>query len=312
MFQSALAAAADPRTATDRRAWHQAQAAEGPDEQLAAQLERSADQARARGGFAQAAVFLERAVAMTPDPIALSRRALAAAHAEYLAGDFAGALVLNVSLARDTYLEAVAAALFVGRLATKEDLVTVARAALAAPAAAAPRASDLLLDGLATLVAAGDQDGAPLVRRALAEFCRADLAPEEAIRWLWLACRAAIDVWDFERWDLISRRLVGLARRSGAVVALPLALMARVGMDLLLGDLPAARAAQEESEAVLQATGSRLAPYGRMLLLAWQGARQEAGTVITSTLREVRSRGEGQGLAAAYQSQAVLLNGLGR
>jgi DNA-binding CsgD family transcriptional regulator len=355
-----LAEAIDPHPASDRRAWHQAQAAERPDEQLASQLERSADLAQARGGFAQAAVFLERAAAMTPDPRRRAQRALAAARAQYLAGDFAGALAsvvaartgpldefgladtdllhaqvafavgrggdapplllnaakqlepLNVRLARDTYLEAIAAAQFAGRLASTDDVLAVAQAALAAPPADTPRATDSLLDGLATLIAQGYEAGAPLVKRALAEFSRPDLAQEEAIRWLWLAARVAIDVWDFERWDLLSGRLVALARESGAVVALPLALTVRTGVDLYAGDLATVTAMQDEVEAINQATGSHLAPYPRVLLLAWQGAEEEATALIDSTLREVRSRGEGQGLAVAYEAQAVLLNGLGR
>ena len=90
----ALAEATDPATDPDRRAWHRSQTTLSPDEAIAAELERSADRARARGGFVAASAMLERAAHLTPDPARRARRALAAAWAKRDAGQLDAALGL--------------------------------------------------------------------------------------------------------------------------------------------------------------------------------------------------------------------------
>jgi hypothetical protein len=105
----ALAAVTDPVADPDRRAWHRAEAATGPDEQVAAELERSADRARRRGGWASGAAFLERAAALTPGEDDRGRRMLAAAEDRLVAGEASAARAL-LSMAAPLLVDELAGA----------------------------------------------------------------------------------------------------------------------------------------------------------------------------------------------------------
>lgn len=357
----ALAEVTDPTRDADRRAWHLAQAASGPDDTIAAELEQSAGRAQARGGLAAAAAFLERSARLTLDPAPRAARALAAAQAKNQAGAFDAAMDLlamaeagpltelqqarvevlraqvafatnrgrdaapllltaarrlepiDGALSRATYLDALTAAMFADRLAGPGGgSLDVARAARTAPRPLhAPTSPDLLLDGLAANFNEGYAAGVPLLRRALISFGQ-DMSAEQELRWSWLACIAALHLWDDEDWDVRSTRYVELARTTGALTELPLALSMRVYVLLFAGDLRAAAALVDEIQTVTEATGSNPAPYGAVALAALRGEPVEASARIEATMADVTQRGEGIGVVVAARANAVLNNGLGR
>ena len=216
---------------------------------------------------------------------------------------------LDAGLARETYLEAFTAALFVGRLSPA--VGDVARAARMAPAPLVPaRAPDLLLDGLALLVAEGYTAGTPALRRAMLA-CRQEISAEQGLSWLWLAERAAMAVWDDETWHILASRHVKLARDAGALSELPLAVRSRILLHAHAGELEQGAALIAEAQAVAEATGSRLGPYGALGVAAWRGREAEVTELIQATMDGVTSRGEGRGVTSQYAA-AVLYNGLGR
>jgi DNA-binding CsgD family transcriptional regulator len=356
----ALAESIDADIDPDRRAWHRALAAPGPDEEVAAELERSADRAQARGGIAAAAAFLERAAALTQDPARRAERALDAAQAKLHAGAFESAAALlamaeagppdelrlartdllhaqiafvqsrgneapplllaaarrleqlDVGLARETYLDAVAAAIFAGRLARDTGLLEVAAAARGASSPQLPRLPDRLLDALAVRLTDGYSASTPMMERVLEALCDEEMPVHEALRWLWLGSVIAADLWDDERWHVVASRHVTITREAGALSELPGALDSCAYVHLFAGELAAAASLGEEVTTVCAAIGSNRARLGPLGLAAFRGREREARTLIDATMSEAVPRGQGAGVTVTYWLHALLCNGLGQ
>ena len=214
---------------------------------------------------------------------------------------------LDAALARETYLDALYAAVVVHRLATDGGLVEVSEAARAAPRSSQPpRAPDLLLDGWALLIAKGYPTATPTLKRALSAFRSESISQDEEIRWLWLACHTAYELWDDETWHAFSVRLVELARDAGALTGLPIALDSLASMKLFAGNFAEAASLIEEGKAISEVTGSDPTPYGPVLLAACKGRRATASELIEASIKEVVSRGEGMGLTVIQWASALL------
>ena len=217
--------------------------------------------------------------------------------------------LLDVGLARETYFEAFAAAMFADRPSMGVGMRQVAEAARAAPRPSQPpRPADLLLDSLALRFTEGYAAGVSPMRHALDAFRSASAPEAQGLSGLWLACVIAPDLWDDESWDVLSARLVEIARHVGALSQLALALDSRTYVHLFAGELGPAALLVEEAGAITEATGTGLTPFGALGLLAWQGRRAELRALMQT---EATSRNEGVGIGVAQWAVALLENGLG-
>ena len=221
--------------------------------------------------------------------------------------------LLDVGLARETYLEAFFAAVYAGRFAGGGGLREVAECVRAGPPARQPPgANDLLLDGLALLITEGRTAAAPTLKQTLHVFGSVRVSSEEGARWLWLAGTVTQVLWDDESWDALATRHVRFARDAGALGVLPMALSQRAGMRLFEGEFAAGVSLIEEAREIAEAIGSGLPPYAPVTLAAFRGREGDASELIETTTRDLVRRGEGVGLTFVQWAAAVLYNGLGR
>ncbi|WP_433380752.1 ATP-binding protein [Actinoplanes sp. CA-142083] len=228
---------------------------------------------------------------------------------------------VDLGAAREAYLDALLASMFGGRLTDGALTAEASRAARAAPRppSSGPTGGDLLLEAFAAL--ADDYATAvPLSREALAAL-RADkslAAPPDRtgaagirLRWLWQGVVLALELWDDQDWCDLADRNLRIARETGALSDLPMALGSQIHVYAFRGELRAATALIAEARSTLEATGKSVEPNGSLLIAAWRGAG-DAIELIENGLRDAHERGEGIAVGVAHYAHAVLCNGLGQ
>jgi DNA-binding CsgD family transcriptional regulator len=218
---------------------------------------------------------------------------------------------LSVPLARETYLQAWIAALMAGPLGQRGgQLADVSRAAQTTRAADPIRPCDLLLDGLAAMTLDGRARARPILRRAVHAFATGAVSAVDWLEWGVLAKIASIALWDFDSYLVLSNQHVEVARESGALSPLSIALSGRGAVLTWCGDFAAATALADEREAVNAVTGTQSATAHNMFLAGYRGRPAEALSLLSTTAADAVARGEGWVVHLANWASGVLYNGL--
>ena len=356
----ALAAASDPATDPDRRAWHRAAAILGQDDEVATELETAADRARARGGMGAAAALLERSAELTSDSRQRADRLLTAAETELSAGDVAKTEALltlvgpqvagtranarstrlqamidyargrlgdvpsllvraarafapiDTTQATQTLLEGIQAAVYSGRFAGDWDAGSVAMVARDLTPSRGDETSiaDALLAGFTSLYVDSRASATPHFRAAL-ESLQDDGQPTlDRLRWFMLGCLAASEMWDDRAQHALAKQWVALARETGALIALPVALNYLGWYEVMEGRPRAAAGVLVEGSEIAKATGNAGivgdSGAGILLRLVWLGEEAAARAAAEAMLQDGMQRRQGAGVTHAKSALTVL------
>jgi DNA-binding CsgD family transcriptional regulator len=356
----------DPIRDAERRVWHRACSTVTHDEDIAVELEKSAERAKARGGFSAAAALLERAALLTPGGEQQLNRTLAAAQAKRDAGaldsalrllsvvesqpstDLRGALadrlraqialdqrrgaeaaklLLSAAqrvtrsdprLARDIYLEALAAAIWAPSYDGEGLISKAAEAARTAPPAEQPpRTADLLLDALAHTVTDGYTAAAPIMTSALTAVRNQGIGTDDLDGLTRLvgnraACVIAVEAWDYETGRAVADRQAKLARDSGALIQLQFALHFQACFMLFAGDIAGAASLVDEERLLADTIRTDPVGSGGIFVDAYRGDAAHAIPALDAVVDSATHAGQERTAALANYVGAVLYNGLGR
>ncbi|MDG4667095.1 LuxR family transcriptional regulator [Mycobacterium sp. 236(2023)] len=226
---------------------------------------------------------------------------------------------IDHGMATESYLEAMSAAMYVGRRAGSRaaEIAVAARAAFAGKPPTRPL--DEVTHAVADRLALGPAAAMPAMRAALDSLKRAgrDTAAGHGHEWFWLAFpivheSLVHEAWDDDGWEVISQSATRIATDRGALTLLPAALLSRAGAQMEKGELASAKAYVAEANDISIATGYTPLKYHRMVLTAWCGEEVEATRLIASALKDGARRGEGRIAGLAHYAATILNNGAAR
>ncbi|MFD8492904.1 AAA family ATPase [Amycolatopsis sp. NPDC059657] len=342
----ALAEVTDQNIDPDRRVWHRAQGNAGPDDDIAVELENSASRARARGGVAAAAAFLERAAALSLDPVKRTERTLAAAQAKLDAGATDAAAELLTSAEAGALDERTHAKvdLLRGRLgfirhAHSDGAASMLSAARRLAPLDAAQSRDYFLDALEMGLLVGRAAG--VMDTVVTQARSAPPAPEppdildalillttdgyqaavpllrgvldDSAQWTRrpaLATTIAADLWDADAHAEISAWLVESGRNGGSPHVLRLGLAQVACAAVNTGEFGQSMSAIAEEEAVADALGVPTVLYPQVHLAAMRGRREELLELTEKAAALASTMDLGMMLANVHWATAVLGNGL--
>ncbi len=223
-----------------------------------------------------------------------------------------GLETLDSELARETYLDALGAAIFAGRLGRHPGLVDIADAARQAPAPhGAPRSLDVLLDAVAHRFSDGFTASVAVMRSAVHHFAQRPVSIDEDVRWHWLVWLLAGDMWDDEARHDLATRAVRAARDNGALTVLPIALNYLASTHIEAGEFSVAARLIDEADDLAAAIDNARPRYASLLLASWRNDAH-ALDFIEHAVVDAERRGEGRAVSQGAFFAAITFNALGR